>query len=458
LLPPHIPKADMDQLAIQPFTKPIHGTLPIPGSKSITNRALILAALSNQEIELQGCLLSEDTRIMCRALQALGIQLQVEEATHKITIRGCGINWPINEAEIHVGNAGTAARFLTAMLCLKSGGTYHLDGTAAMRKRPMGGVLETLRKLGTEIECHETPDHFPFTIQTKGLPGGIWQTDASQSSQILSALMMAAPHADTDVTVELLGSTVSKPFVAMTLEMMRQTGTNISGDGLHSTGIQHSGPNTPPNPWQIEPDATAASYFLTLPALTGGTLTLPNLASKMLQGDIGYVKILQQIGLDAEFSEIGVVTNHADSYVQLSGGTFDFNPISDTFLTLAAISPLLSSPTTITGIAHTRKQETDRVHAMATELKRLGQQVEETEDSLHITPDKAALLEAAANQPVIHTYEDHRVAMSFGILGSYDLLENGQSWLTIEDPNCCAKTYPHFFQDLQNLHDLAHQA
>jgi 3-phosphoshikimate 1-carboxyvinyltransferase len=446
----------MDQLAIQPFTKPIEGTLRIPGSKSITNRALILAALSDREIELQGCLLSEDTQIMCKALQTLGIQIQVNEAIHTITIKGCGSNWPVNVATIYVGNAGTAARFLTAMLSLKSGGIYHLDGTPAMRKRPMGGVLETLRKLGTDIECHETPDHFPFTLKTKGLPGGIWQTDASQSSQILSALMMAAPHAEANVTVELLGQTVSIPFVAMTLEMMRETGTQISGNGLSSTIILHSGPNEPPNPWRIEPDATAASYFLTLPALTGGSLMLPDLAEMMLQGDIGYVNILQQIGLDVQFTENGVLTSHIDPYIPLSGGNFDFNPISDTFLTLAAISPLLSSPTTITGIAHTRKQETDRVHAMATELKKLGQKVEETEDSLHIIPDKKALLKVAVNHPVIHTYEDHRVAMSFGILGSYDLLENGQSWLTIEDPNCCAKTYPHFFQDLQNLHDQAH--
>jgi len=448
----------MDQLAIQPFTKPVHGTLQIPGSKSITNRALILAALSDTQTTLKGCLLSEDTRIMCKALQTLGIQLQVEEASNTIQITGCGTNWPANEADIHVGNAGTAARFLTAMLCLKSGGTYHLDGTLAMRKRPMGGVLQTLRKLGTEIECHETQDHFPFTLKTNGLPGGTWQTDASQSSQILSALLMAAPHAKADVTVELLGQTVSKPFVAMTLEMMRQAGAQIKGDGLSSTTLPHSGPTTPPNPWQIEPDATAASYFLTLPALTGGTLTLPNLEPKMLQGDIGYVQVLQEIGLDVQFTEDGVVTNHADPYVPLSGGNFDFNPISDTFLTLAALSPLLSTPTTITGIAHTRKQETDRVHAMATELRKLGQQVQETEDSLHITPDKIALLKAAENQPSVHTYEDHRVAMSFGILGSFDLLENGRPWLTIEDPNCCAKTYPHFFQDLQNLHDQAHKA
>ncbi len=269
---------------------------------------------------------------------------------------------------------------------------------------------------------------------------------------------MAAPHSQGDVTVELLGQTVSKPFVKLTLEMMKQAGADLDGDGLSSTFIKQSGPNTPPNPWIIEPDATAASYFLTLPAVTGGTMSLPNLAPEMLQGDIGYTQVLQEIGLDVKFTENGAIATHSDSYVPLSGGNFDFNPISDTFLTLAALSPLLSTETTITGIAHTRKQETDRVHAMATELRKLGQKVDETEDSIHITPDKKALLDTAAKGPVIHTYEDHRVAMSFGILGSYDLFENGKPWLTIEDPNCCAKTYPHFFQDLQNLHDLAHQA
>ena len=446
----------MDPLPIQPFTRPVSGNHTVPGSKSITNRALILAALGKSTTRLQGCLVSEDTQIMGEALRKLGIQVESTDGGQTLEISGCGTGWPEDTAEIFVGNAGTAARFLTAMLCLKPGGTYHLDGTPAMRKRPMDGILDTLQKLGTGVECHQEPGHFPLTLKTHGLPSGTWETDASQSSQILSALLMAAPHAQGPVSVKLLGKTVSKPFVAMTLEMMGQAGSDIQGDGLSSTSIGQSNGNTPPNPWQIEPDATAASYFLTLPALTGGTLTLPNLAEKMLQGDIGYAEILQKLGMEVEFSANGLTTRHANPSKQLSGGHFDFNPISDTFLTLAAISPLLSSPTTITGIEHTRKQETDRVHAMATELKKLGQPVEETQDSLTITPDIGALQEAAAKGPVVHTYEDHRVAMSFGILGSYDLLGNGQPWLQIEDPGCCGKTYPNFFEDLQNLHDRAH--
>ena len=446
----------MDPLPIQPFTRPVSGTHIVPGSKSITNRALILAALGKSTTRLQGCLVSEDTQIMGEALRKLGIRVESTAGGQTLEITGCGTDWPADNAEIFVGNAGTAARFLTAMLCLKPGGTYHLDGTPAMRKRPMGGILETLQKLGTGIECHQSPGHFPLTLKTQGLPSGTWETDASQSSQILSALLMAAPHTQGPVMVKLLGQTVSKPFVAMTLEMMGQTGADIQGNGLSSTTIAPSEGNSPPNPWQIEPDATAASYFLTLPALAGGTLTLPNLAEKMLQGDIGYASILRQLGMEVEFSTNGLTTTHSQPGKRLSGGNFDFNPISDTFLTLAALSPLLSSPTTISGIEHTRKQETDRVHAMATELKKLGQPVEETQDSLTITPDISALKDAAAKGSVVHTYEDHRVAMSFGILGSYDLLGNGQPWLRIEDPGCCAKTYPNFFQDLQHLHNQAH--
>ena len=446
----------MDPLPIQPFTQHVSGTHSVPGSKSITNRALILAALGKTNTRLQGCLVSEDTRIMGKALRKMGIQVEVLDDGETLEITGCGTDWPVDSAEIFVGNAGTAARFLTAMLCLKPGGTYHLDGTPAMRKRPMDGILDTLEKLGTSIECHQEQGHFPFTLKTRGLPGGTWETDASQSSQILSALLMAAPHAQGSVTIRLLGETVSKPFVDMTLEMMWQAGAEIQGDGIATTNISRSTGNTPPDTWQIEPDATAASYFLTLPALTGGSLTLPNLAEKMLQGDIGYASILRQLGMEVEFSSEGLTTTHTGPSQKLNGGNFNFNPISDTFLTLAAISPLLSSPVIITGIEHTRKQETDRVHAMATELRKLGQPVEETQDSLTITPDMDALRRAAAQKPVVHTYEDHRVAMSFGILGSYDLLGNGQPWLRIAEPGCCAKTYPEFFQDLQNLHDRAH--
>jgi 3-phosphoshikimate 1-carboxyvinyltransferase len=436
-------------LPIQPFTSEARSYVEIPGSKSLTNRALALAALADGKTRLQGCLFSEDTEIMGTALAQLGISIERDKDSKAITVTGNAGTWSKDEAEIHVGNAGTAARFLTAMLCLHTAGTYQMDGTQAMRNRPMQGLLDTLRQLGARITCHGQEGHFPFTLNTSGLPGGTWSVDATQSSQILSALLMSAPYARDKVELQLAGDTVSKPFVRMTLDMMRDFGACVTGDGLTTTRIDptaqyHAKPN-----WNVEPDATAASYFLLLPGLVGGETTLPGLTPGMLQGDIGFEKVLGRIGMHTEFS--GNQLTSRCRLAQLQGGDFDFNPISDTFLTLAASAPLLHGPTRITGIAHTRKQETDRVHAIATELRRLGQRVEETEDSLHVFPSLDALKAKAVEGVEIQTYEDHRVAMSFGILGSHNLLGDGAPWLTIANPGCCAKTFPDFFEKLEAL-------
>jgi len=203
----------------------------------------------------------------------------------------------------------------------------------------------------------------------------------------------------------------------------------------------------------VEPDATAASYFLTLPITVGGKCKLDGIHEDMLQGDAAYLEILKQVGVQVSKTESGV---ESIASAMATGGIFDFNDISDTFLSLAAVSPLLSSSLTINGIAHTRKQETDRVSAMATELRKLGQSVDETEDQLHITPNLDRLKDLAVNGLEIDTYKDHRFAMSFGILGCHDLLGNGESWLRINDPNCCAKTFPAFFEKLEYVRDLSH--
>ena len=436
-------------LQIQPFSNQVQGSIQIPGSKSLTNRALILAALANGKTLLEGCLFSEDTEIMSDALSRLGIKVQRDKEKRTIEVTGNGANFKVKEAELFVGNAGTTARFLTAMLCLFAGGTYRLDGTPAMRKRPMQGLLLTLRKLGAQITFHGEEGHFPFTLETMGLPGGIWDVDASQSSQILSALLIAAPLAREAVQLKLTGETVSKPFVKMTVDMMKDFGAKISGDGLSTTIIEPIESYAAKASLQIEPDATAASYFMMLPGLVGGHVKLPGLNQTMLQGDIGFEAVLREIGMNLEFSNGSMMSS--STKLKLQGGNFDFNPISDTFLTMAAAAPLLKGPTHIYGIAHTRKQETDRVHAMATELRKLGQRVDETEDSLRITPDLSALRAKAVKKPEIETYSDHRVAMSFGILGSYDLLDDGSPWLKILDPNCCAKTFPDFFEKLEVL-------
>ncbi len=392
-----------DKLPIVPFTRPVRGSVTLPGSKSITNRALILAALGRQTVTLHGALFSRDTRIMVAALQALGFLVVTDEKALTITIAGRGGEIPVREAKIDVGNAGTAARFLTAFVCLRPDGVYHFDGDEAMRRRPIGALLEALESQGAKASSRS----FPFTLKTAGLRGGRVELNASESSQMLSALLMVASHAKTPLTVKLKGEAGSKPFVAMTEAMLRQFAAQ-------------------PADYPIEGDASAASYFLTLPLVTGGQVSFTNYGGP-LQGDV-------------KFREVAAAVGPARHAV-----TQNFREFSDTFLTLAAIAPLLDGPTKISGIAHTRKQETDRVAGMANELKKLGQHVVETEDSLEIQPRP---LEAGVE---IETYHDHRFAMSFGILGCHDLLKNGRPWLTIKDPGCCAKTFPAFFDLLENL-------
>ena len=391
------------QLPITPFTQPVRGSVTLPGSKSITNRALILAALGTQTVTLQGALFSRDSRIMIAALQALGFKIEFDEAALTIRIEGRGGEIPVREAKIDVGNAGTAARFLTAFVCLRPDGVYHFDGDEAMRRRPIGALLEALESQGAKADRRS----FPFTLQTAGLPGGQVELDASESSQMLSALLMVAPHAKSPLTVTLKGAAGSKPFVVMTEKMLQQFAAN-------------------PTTYDIEGDASAGSYFLALPLVTGGSLALANYGGT-LQGDVQFRDVVASVG----------PFRHAVDR--------NFREFSDTFLTLAAIAPLLDGPTKISGIAHTRKQETDRVAGMARELTRLGQHVIETEDSLEIHP------RPLVPGVTIETYHDHRFAMSFGILGCHDLLKNGRPWLTINDPACCAKTFPDFFTVLESL-------
>ncbi|MBW7896238.1 MAG: 3-phosphoshikimate 1-carboxyvinyltransferase [Opitutaceae bacterium] len=407
-----------DPLPIQPFTHPVRGAVRLPGSKSITNRALILGALADGPVTLRNALFSRDTRIMVAALRQLGFNVDTDEAALTITIEGRNGGIPQAEASIHVGNAGTAARFLTAFVCLREGGVYHFDGDEAMRARPIGGLLDALATQGAKTDSLS----FPFTLRTAGLRGGKVSIDASASSQLVSALLLVASKARSALRVELIGETVSKPFVAITERMVRQF-------------------SAPRHDYDVEGDATAASYFAALPLTVGGQVEIEglNLAPDALQGDVDFCRLLERQGL------VRLEQNVVGASGRRTGFTADFNAISDTFLTLAAIAPLLDGPTRITGIAHTRKQETDRVAGMARELTKLGQKVIEEEDALEIHP------QPLQTGQTIETYHDHRFAMSFGILGCHDLHGDGRPWLAIKDPACCGKTFPHFFDVLANL-------
>ena len=444
-----------DPLPITPFTSPCRGEARVPGSKSITNRALLLTALGDSRVTLEGALFSDDVRIMIEALHALGFSINAEEDKTRIIVEGRSGQIPNAEADLFVGNAGTVARFLTAALCLRWGGKYRLDGTEAMRERPMQGLLDALEHLGARISFEGKNGHFPFVLETSGAHDGEWLVDAGESSQMLSALIIIAPLAEGSVTVALKGETVSMPFVKMTLDMCDQF---MSGTSVFRTRRERyetkltKAYSLCADIYPIEPDATAASYFLALPVAAGGSCSVRGIKKDSIQGDIAFLDVLEKIELHAQFTSAGVDTSKTKT---LCGGRFNFNAISDTFLTLAAVTPLLEEPTTIDGIAHTRRQETDRMRAMANELRRLGQTVVETDDSLTIHPDLEKLRSIAASGIEIDTYDDHRIAMSFGILGSSDVLRNGEAWLSIRNPQCCSKTFPCFFEELERMRLLS---
>jgi len=415
-----------DPLPITPFTHPVQGVVELPGSKSITNRALILAALADGTTTLTGALFSRDSRIMVAGLQTLGFVITADESTHTIIVEGRGGEIPISTAKIHVGNAGTAARFLTALICLHPNGAYEMDGDEAMRKRPIGSLLDAL----TEQGAHADSRSFPFTLKTAGLRGGEVSVDASESSQLLSALLLAGSRAQSPLKINLTGEPGSRPFVEMTKRVIEQ--------------FSHH-----PSIYAIEGDASAASYLLTLPLVTGGEITFPNYHGD-LQGDRRYLEVVRHVSLQVDEDDGGPRYFYARD-TRLKPVEQNFREFSDTFLTIAAIAPLLDGPTKITGIAHTRKQETDRVSGMTRELIKLGQKVIETEDALEIHPQP---LKSGVE---IETYEDHRFAMSFGILGCHDLNGDGRPWLSIKDPACCGKTFPTFFEVLESLrHSSVH--
>lgn len=410
----------VDLLPITPFIHPLQGVVELPGSKSITNRALILAALAHGTTTLTGALFSRDSRIMVTALQTLGFNLTTDEEAHTIIVEGRGGKIPVASAKINIGNAGTAARFLTAMVCLHPAGVYEFDGDEAMRKRPIGSLLDALTEQGAQADSRS----FPFSLKTAGLRGGDISLDASESSQMLSALLLAGSRAATPLKINLTGKPGSLPFITMTERIIAQFAKQ-------------------PSTYAIEGDASTASYLLALPLVTGGEITLPNYRGD-LQGDTKFLEVLRHVSLQVD--ESGETPRYFYGRdTRLKPIEQNFREFSDTFLTLAAIAPLLDGPTKISGIAHTRKQETDRVAGMARELIKLGQKVIETEDSLEIHP------QPLKSDVVIETYEDHRFAMSFGILGCHDLHGDGRPWLSIKDPACCGKTFPAFFEVLESL-------
>lgn len=438
-------------LPIRPFTRPVRGEALPPGSKSLTNRALVLAALCREPVTLTGALFSDDSRIMVEALRRMSFTVAEDAGARTLRVSGQERGFPAGRTEIFTGLAGTAARFLTALCAAAPRGVYVVDGTPRMRERPMQGVLAALRALGADVRCLGVEGHLPVEVHAAGLRGGVAPMEAGESSQFLSALLMVAPLAAAPVEMALRGE-VRRPFVEMTTRLMAAFGQPVVE--VTAAGFRVAAPRAyraPAAEFAIEPDATAASYLLALPLAVGGRLLVQGLrpAGESLQGDIRFAKALAEAGAMISAGPTGLLSTWERGTAR-RGLARDFSGHSDTFLTLAALAPLLAGPTRISGIAHTRRQETDRVAGAAVELRRLGQRVIETEDALEIHP---APLPA---EVTIETYGDHRFAMSFALLGCHDHHGDGRPWLTIRDPGCCAKTFPEYFDLLARLHAASH--
>jgi len=423
----------LDALPIVPITHQLHATIQVPGSKSITNRGLLIASLARGTTCLSNALFSDDSRYFAQALQKLGFDIKSDPERTEIIVTGLSGLIPARKAELYIGNAGTAARFLSAFLTLGSG-EFTLDGDARMRERPIGDLISSLSQLGAKLEPSAS-DCPPVKISASGLPGGKTLVSGKISSQFLSALLMVAPYAQHPVEINLSSDLNSKPYVDMTLAVMADFGLNVTREGYQKFVI-NAGVYRSHKTYDIEPDASAASYFFAAPAILGGTVRIEHIHRNSRQGDIAFINILEQMGCSINEAEDFIEVSGSG---QISGVDVDMRDIPDTAQTLAVIAPFATSPTRIRGIASARVKETDRVHATCLELARLGVSVEEHPDGMTIYP-------CAAIQPAqIQTYNDHRMAMSFSLIG----LRTGK--VIIENPQCVSKTFPSFFTVLETL-------
>ena len=436
-----------DKLEIIPLAKPPKATIRVPGSKSITNRALVLAANMawSQSCDLLGALRSEDTEVMIEALRKLGFKIEADWLADPPTLivgphSYIGNEYPPFHAEINVANSGTTMRFLTALVSLGRG-RFRIDGNSRMRERPIEDLLDALRQVGVSAMSERKNGCPPVIVDANRFwKGHHIRVRADTSSQFLSALLMIAPLAageEGTFTIEVDGPIVSEPYVAMTIRMMEHWGLMVTkkGNRFETCHAGANGTAQEPLTYRIEPDASAASYFFAAGAITGGEVTVVEISPSSIQGDIRLLEILEKMGCQVPR---GSTFSRATGCHPLRAIDVDMNDISDTVMTLAAVACFAEGPTTIRNVAHIRHKETDRLAALANELRKVGVDVVEFNDGLTITPRPLHGAE-------IETYNDHRMAMSMALIG---LKVPG---IVIKNPGCVAKTYPGFWDDLEKL-------
>jgi len=424
----------VNTLTLKPIVK-IEGEVNLPGSKSLSNRALLLAALAEGTTRITNLLESDDTRHMFNALKQLGIDTTLSEDKTECTVVGNGGSLKNDFFEaLFLGNAGTAMRPLCAALCLGKG-NYLLTGEPRMKERPIGHLVDALRQAGAKINYLENEGYPPLQIEANALKGGEVGIDGTISSQFLTALLMAAPMAQNDMKITILGELVSKPYIDITLHLMKTFGVEVENDNYKTFKIKGRQTYKAVDSFMVEGDASSASYFLAAAAIKGGTVKVTGIGKNSVQGDVAFAEVLEKMGANVEWG---------DDYIAVSKGELkavdmDFNHIPDAAMTIATTALFAEGTTVLRNIYNWRVKETDRLYAMATELRKVGTEVEEGNDYLKITPPPQ--LKHAA----IDTYDDHRMAMCFSLL-ALDPVS-----VTINEPECTAKTFPTYFEVLESI-------
>ena len=421
-----------DKLALSPI-KNISGTVDLPGSKSLSNRILLLSMLAEGQTEIHNLLDSDDTRRMVEALKTLRVDVLEERNQNKISVFGTSGTIPVTEATLMLGNAGTVIRPLTAALTIGKG-RFVLDGVQRMRERPIIDLVEGLKQLGAEVNCINGTDSPPVEVIANGLPGGTTRLSGAISSQYLSAILMASPYAKTEVQIEIKDKLVSLPYVEMTLQLMLRFGVSVENNKYKHFRVPRI-PYRSPGKIYVEGDASSASYFLAGAAITGGPVTVKGCGTESLQGDSRFAEVLEKMGANVEWGEREISVSGSS----LNGIDVDMNMMPDAAMTLAVTALFASGQTAIHNIHNWRVKETERLKAVSTELRKLGSEVEEGEDYLVIIPPKKI------QNAEIDTYEDHRMAMAFSLAAC------GTSSITILNPDCVKKTFPNYFKVFTDL-------